>query len=58
MEGGRTKLAPDASTTRADLKADRWKLQFGVEPLAVETGGGVISAGLTGYLGGAKTKVG
>ena len=57
MEGGRTKLAPDASTTRADLKADRWKLQFGVEPLAVETGGGVISAGLTGYLGGAKTKV-
>ncbi|CAN7229444.1 autotransporter outer membrane beta-barrel domain-containing protein [Phenylobacterium sp. LjRoot164] len=57
MEGGRTQLKPDASTTRADLKADRWKLQFGVEPLVGEAAGGVISAGLTGYLGGAKTKV-
>lgn len=59
LDGGRTRLKPDESTTAANLKADRWKLQFGVEPLAAETGaGGVIIAGLTGYLGGAKTKVG
>jgi fibronectin-binding autotransporter adhesin len=58
MEGGRWRLQPDVSTTRADLEADRWKLQFGVEPITAEAGaGGTFSAGLTGYLGGAKAKV-
>jgi fibronectin-binding autotransporter adhesin len=59
MEGGRTRLKPEHSTTAANLKADRWKLQFGVEPITAEDGaGGVVAVGLTGYLGGAKTKVG
>lgn len=58
MEGARTRLQPQESSAAADLKADRWKLQFGVEPIAAEIGaGGTITAGLTGYLGGARTKV-
>ncbi len=58
MEGGRTRLQPAVTTTGAALKADRWKLQFGAEPITAEDGaGGTITAGLTAYLGGAKTKV-
>lgn len=58
LEGGHTRLRPDISTTGAELKADRWKLQFGAEPLAADDGaGGVVSGGLTAYLGGAKTKI-
>ena len=58
FEGGHTKLQQAVSTTGADLSADRWKLQFGVDPLARDLdGGATLVGGLTAYYGEVRTRV-
>lgn len=58
LEGGHIRLEPKVTTTAADLKIDRWKLQFGVDrALADDLAGGELAGGLTAHYGEASTEV-
>jgi fibronectin-binding autotransporter adhesin len=58
LEGGHAHLEPKLTTTAADLKIDRWKLQFGVDrSLDDDLAGGQLAGGLTAHYGEASTEV-
>ncbi|MGH6998322.1 MAG: autotransporter outer membrane beta-barrel domain-containing protein, partial [Phenylobacterium sp.] len=58
MDGGRVKIEPAVSTTRAKLETDRWKVQFGIDrALADDLAGGRLVGGLTAHYGEANTSV-
>ncbi|MDG2528966.1 autotransporter outer membrane beta-barrel domain-containing protein [Caulobacter endophyticus] len=58
MEGGHSRLEPVVSTTGANLSADRWKMEFGMDkPLAETVMGGRLTGGLTVHYGEVRAKI-
>lgn len=58
IEGGRAKLDPAFSTAGAGLKADRWRMEFGLDrTLGEDLAGGRLSGGLTAHYGEVSAKI-
>ena len=58
MEGGHSRLEPVVSSTGANLSADRWKMEFGMDqPFADAVMGGQLTGGLTVHYGEVQAKV-